>query len=191
MINSNRVLVVLYRYIPEVAPRVFRWGSIVDELTSQNIDVDVICAALPNTPEFEIIQKARVFRISPWFKGSYSLDQSRKKTNRPKRYKDFLFFKIFRKRVKKFLKRLPINSSLQKYGVNFYHKFISILSRVFNNLQLASDNIRRWIGSLSWPEYGMYWILPAFLKASLACCLIFVISVSLLDMRSIPKMNFI
>lgn len=63
-----RILIITYKYVPLIAPRVFRWSSIIREWVKNSIDVDVICAVEPGCPDYEIIDGANVYRVKPWLK---------------------------------------------------------------------------------------------------------------------------
>ena len=65
---TQKVLLITYKYIPEIAPRVFRWSSIAEEWASIGIETDIICAAVQGTPPEEVINTANIYRIKPWFK---------------------------------------------------------------------------------------------------------------------------
>lgn len=68
MAGIKKILLITYKYVPEIAPRVFRWSSIIDEWAHEGIHADIICAAYPGTTREENIDSSHIYRVMPWFK---------------------------------------------------------------------------------------------------------------------------
>lgn len=183
VVNSKRVLLITYKYIPEIAPRVFRWSSIVKEWSREKVNVDIICATFSGTTQEEITGFSHIHRVNPWFKK----DQQQRLTNNTsitainitkkkppeQKKKDIILID----RVKKYW-QLIFASSTGKHEESITLKILfqkivdkirSLAKRLLRLPKTISRNvfrkIKKLIRSYLWPDYGMPWIPPAYLRA--------------------------
>ena len=129
MIERKKILIILYKYVPEIAPRVFRWRSIVKEWSDNKVDIDLICAAFPNTPQEEICDNVHIYRIIPWFKKK-QLVQGKENNSPTSRNKASLLINKIKKSPKTnnvkensddTSKSITFQDKLKKYWQLIYH----------------------------------------------------------------------
>ncbi len=138
----KRILIITYKYVPMIAPRVFRWGAIVREWAGQGLGVDMICAANPGSKDFEIIEGANIYRIKP----SGFVYKQRRRSLRAEKQAEA------REKMSASRNRAPEGDGPSK-------------GRRAGPMRI----LNRWAGTLysrySWPDNKMNWIIPAYRAA--------------------------
>ena len=170
-----RILIITYKYIPLIAPRVFRWSSVIREWIKDGIDVDVICAVEPGCPDFEVIDGANVHRIRPWFKKEIKPD--RQENDSAERIRNFLNqVDITQNPVVAQTSQdtdesqIQQKKSLVEKGLIFAYYFLRRIKNkavqlVKRGVFRTKNNIKKILRNNLWPDYGMPWIPPAVLRA--------------------------
>ena len=174
MRDSKRILIITYKYLPEIAPRVFRWSSLVDYWVKQGHCIDVICASFPGQPNYESIDSSKIYRVTPWFKKTN--EKSTNKNNSPlenisENNQDLSLLDNDHLEIS--IKAIEINPSIIR---KIICKFLFILQKIIQKVkrtlravkrsgQKILNNFKRLQRNYLWPDYGMYWIVPAIKKA--------------------------
>lgn len=62
-ITRVKVALITYRYAPEPSPNAWRWAVVAERWVEQGHHVDVVCAAKPGLPPYEVINGVSVHRV--------------------------------------------------------------------------------------------------------------------------------
>jgi glycosyltransferase involved in cell wall biosynthesis len=139
----KKILIISYQYYPLIAPRAFRWHAIAEEMSKNGYQVDIVCCAFHNLPNYEVINNNQIHRIKPWFfktfyrKNIVQWHRTESETPSEKKLEDHI--------------TPSKNTSNQKYISKFIiNPLISLFSKIYHFF---------W-----WPDFGMFWIPPAIKK---------------------------
>lgn len=148
-----RILLITYPYVPIIAPRVFRWKALAEEFVRQGYSVDVVCCAYHGLPDFEVIGGVNVHRVRPWFfntayrKNTIPTYKSSGRDYDNGELSDAFSFDqplIDTESEKPKITKTARSSAWQE-------TIFTIISKLWHTF---------W-----WPDFGMFWIFPAYKKA--------------------------